>query len=31
MHIAAGAILRASDNDPILEFTCTFRYANAMR
>jgi hypothetical protein len=29
MHIAAGAILRASDNDPIFEFNCTFCYAIA--
>jgi hypothetical protein len=27
MHIDAGAILQASNNDPILEFNCTFRYA----
>jgi hypothetical protein len=27
MHIAAGAILRASDSDPIFEFNCTFCYA----
>jgi hypothetical protein len=27
MNIPAGAILRASDNDPIFEFNCTFRYA----
>ena len=27
MHIPAGAILRASDNDPIFEFNCTFCYA----
>jgi hypothetical protein len=26
MNIAAGAILSASGNDPILEFNCTFRY-----
>ncbi len=26
MHIAAGAILRASDSMPIFEFTCDFRY-----
>jgi len=26
MHIAAGAIHQASNNDPILEFDCTFRY-----
>src|SRR5207249_682701 len=29
MHIAAGAILRASDSMPIFEFTCTFCYAIA--
>jgi hypothetical protein len=27
MHIDAGAILQASNGDPILEFNCTFRYA----
>src|SRR5439155_19937934 len=27
MHIAGGAILRASDNSPIFDFTCTFCYA----
>jgi hypothetical protein len=27
MHIDAGAIHQASNNDPILEFDCTFRYA----
>ena len=27
MHIDVGAILQASNNDPILEFNCTFRYA----
>jgi hypothetical protein len=27
MHIDAGAILQASNNDPILEFDCTFRFA----
>jgi hypothetical protein len=27
MHIDAGAIHQASNNDPILEFNCTFRYA----
>jgi len=27
MHIAAGAIHQASNNDPILEFNCTFRFA----
>jgi hypothetical protein len=27
MHIDAGAILQASNNDPILEFNCTFRFA----
>src|SRR5436190_6715067 len=26
MHIDAGAIHQASNNDPILEFNCTFRY-----
>jgi hypothetical protein len=26
MHIPAGAIHQASNNDPILEFNCTFRY-----
>src|SRR5262249_52058070 len=26
MHIDAGAIHQASNNDPILEFDCTFRY-----
>ncbi len=26
MHIDAGAINQASNNDPILEFNCTFRY-----
>ena len=26
MHIPAGAILQASNGDPILEFNCTFRY-----
>ncbi len=26
MHIDAGAILQASNGDPILEFNCTFRY-----
>jgi hypothetical protein len=26
MHIDAGAILQASNNDPILEFNCTFRF-----
>jgi len=27
MHIDAGAIHQASNNDPILEFNCTFRFA----
>ncbi len=27
MHIPAGAIHQASNNDPILEFNCTFRFA----
>ena len=27
MHIDAGAIHQASNNDPILEFDCTFRFA----
>jgi hypothetical protein len=27
MHIPAGAILQASNSDPILEFQCTFRFA----
>ena len=26
MHIPAGAFLRASDNDPVFEFNCDFRY-----
>jgi hypothetical protein len=26
MHIPAGAFLRASDNQPVFEFTCDFRY-----
>jgi hypothetical protein len=26
MHIPAGAFLRASDGDPVFEFSCTFRY-----
>jgi len=26
MHIPAGAFNKASNNDPVLEFTCTFRY-----
>jgi hypothetical protein len=26
MHIPAGAFNRASDNDPVFEFNCTFRY-----
>src|SRR5439155_9885328 len=26
MHIDAGAIHQASNNDPILEFNCTFRF-----
>jgi hypothetical protein len=27
MHIPAGAFNQASNNDPVLEFNCTFRYA----
>ena len=27
MHIDAGAFNQASNNDPVLEFNCTFRYA----
>jgi hypothetical protein len=27
MHIPAGAFLRASDNQPVFEFNCTFRFA----
>src|SRR4029077_17287348 len=27
MHVPAGAFNRASDGQPVLEFTCTFRYA----
>ena len=26
MHIPAGAFNQASNNDPVLEFNCTFRY-----
>ncbi len=26
MHVPAGAFLRASDNQPVFEFTCDFRY-----
>ena len=26
MHIDAGAFNQASNNDPVLEFNCTFRY-----
>ena len=26
MHIHAGAFNQASNNDPVLEFNCTFRY-----
>ena len=30
MHIPAGAFNRASDNQPVFDFTCTFRYDDAV-